>query len=239
MSRRERADTSARDLLGPNVALSGRAARVAEKPGKRAVRPSTDRADSSTVDRRHLEILHAQFRNGDMTAREKLTRLLLPRLVSYLARRRTDLDDAVIQEAAEDALLAYFRRPSDYAPQRSPLESFLRLAALNNLRDAMRRIRRRLLHEISVGDDLPDRSASDPAVSYRWRDLRAVWRAAHTDTERAFLRARLRGERRVQGLADLLGVSGRPRAEQRAEVNRVWTRLKLRIRRSLGKRERA
>jgi DNA-directed RNA polymerase specialized sigma24 family protein len=144
----------------------------------------------------------------------------------------------MIQEAAEDALLAYFSRPSEYDPQRSPLEPFLRLAALNNLRDAMRRIRRRLLHEICVGDDLPDRSASDPAGSYRWRDLRAVWRAAHTDTERAFLRARLRGERRVQGLADLLGVSGRPRADQRAEVNRVWTRLKLRIRRSLGKRER-
>ena len=182
-------------------------------------------------------MLLERFRNGDMTAREELTGILLPRLVSHL-RRRTDLDDAVIQESAEDALLAFFSRPTDYAPQRSPLESFLRLAALNNLRDAMRRIRRRLLHEISVGDDLPDRSASELAVSYRWRDLRAVWRAAHTDAERAFLRSRLRGDRRVDGLADLLGCSGRPRAEQRAEVNRVWTRLKLRIRRSLGKRER-
>jgi len=221
----------------PTSLSQGRAAPVAEKPGQRAVRPPIDCADSSTIGRRDLEILRERFHNDDMTAREELTRLLLPRLVSHLARRRTDLDDAVIQEAAEDALLAYFRRPSDYDPQRSPLESFLRLAALNNLRDAMRRIRRRLLHEISVGDDLPDRSASDPALSYGWRDLRAVWRAAHTDNERAFLRARLRGERRVQALADLLGVAGRPRLEQRAEVNRVWTRRKLRIRRSLGKRE--
>ena len=212
--------------------------RVADNPEPRAVRPSINRAASSGIDRRYLEILHERFRNGDMTARDELTRLLLPRLVSNLVRRRTHLDDAVIQEAAEDALLAYFSHSSAYDPQRSPLESFLRLAALNNLRDAMRRIRRRLLHEISVGNDLPDRSASDPAVSYRWRDLRAVWRAASTDRERAFLHARLRGERRVQRLADLLGVSARPRAEQRAEVNRVWTRLKLRIRRSLEKRER-
>lgn len=199
------------------------------------LRPPTGPADSSTIDRRNLEILHERFCNGDRTAREELTRFLLPRLVSYLTRRRINLDDAVIQEAAEDALLEYFRRPGHYVPQRSSLETFLRLAALNNLRDAMRRIRRRLAHEIAVGDGLPDQSALDPEISYRWRDLRAVWRAAHTDFERAFLRARLRGERRVQRLAELLDVSGRPRAEQREEINRVWTRLKLRIRRSLGK----
>ena len=199
------------------------------------VRPPTGPSDSSTIDRRNVEILHERFCNRDRTAREEMTRFLLPRLVSYLTRRRTNLDDAVIQEAAEDALLDYFSRPDHYVPQRSSLETFLRMAALNNLRDAMRRIRRRLVHEIAVGDGLPDQSALDPEVSYRWRDLRAVLRAAHTDYERAFLRARLRGERRVQGLAELLGVSGRPRAEQREEVNRVWTRLKLRIRRSLGK----
>jgi DNA-directed RNA polymerase specialized sigma24 family protein len=199
--------------------------------------PSSSRHETKLVDRGHVGILHARLCTGDVSAREEVTGLLLSRLARYLSYRWPGLDDGVFQDAAEDALLAYFECPTKYLPERAPLESFLRLAALNNLKDAMRRNRRRLLHEIAVGGDLPDRSVPDLGTVQPRRDLGALFRAAaQTDSERAFLCARLGGERRTQGLAQVLGVSDRPRAEQRAEINRVWTRLKLRIRRKLDKR---
>ncbi len=179
--------------------------------------------------------LHHRVLAGDPSVRDEMAGLILPLLGHYLRRRWPYTDEAAIQDAVEDALLRYLHTPSVYDPSRSPLDRYLALAATTNLKDALRRDQRRLQHELPIGNDSPDVALDvKPSVS-RWRDLRTVLRAGQTTQERAFLHARLRGERRVAVLARILRLEHLSVPAQRGEVHRTWVRLRLRVRRARAK----
>jgi DNA-directed RNA polymerase specialized sigma24 family protein len=182
--------------------------------------------------RNQLDGLHRHLQGGNADARDEIVRCVLPLLVGELSRRWPDIDDATINDASEDALLTYLKRPTAYDALRSPLDRYLALVATNHLKDALRRRDRRLRHEISVGTDFPDVMLDDLVVPTRWRDLRAVLRAGRTKKERDFLHARLRGERHLLVLARILGLDDLSVAAKKVEVGRTWMRLLSRIRRA-------
>ncbi len=181
----------------------------------------------------HLRELHIGVLAGDRSSCDELLQLMLPLLGLQLRRRWPRVDPATIHDAAEDALLKYVDQPTVYDSSRSPLDRYLRLEAMSNLKDSFRRHERRLRHEVPIGDDWPEVAAEDVSRRPgRWRNVRALLRVAETRQEHAFLHAKLRGERRAATLAGILCLDHLSVVEQRAEVHRTWMRLLMRIRRS-------
>jgi len=182
---------------------------------------------------RHLRF-HVRLLAGELGVGEDFADEFLPILTQRLRRRWPRADQGVISTAVNDALLIYLRAPRHYDPSRLPLEAFLLLIADRRYRNLHRGILRRLMHEEAVGDALPDLPVGTEEAGSRWRDLRTVLRACRTPTERAYLRARLRGEKRSVALAALLDLAHLDPEAQRLAVYRTWDRLRLRVRRALS-----
>src|SRR5262245_43128905 len=78
--------------------------------------------------------LHNDLLAGDPTATARIAQTYLPRLVNSLQRQFHNLPDPfLVEDAANRALLYYFRKPARYNPDRSTLFSFLRLVARSRL----------------------------------------------------------------------------------------------------------
>jgi hypothetical protein len=101
---------------------------------------------------------------------------------------------------------------------------------------------RRRRREVPLTEDLAARlqapaglSREDLAARHAWVDSRRrqLLAVAKSEPERRFLEARLRGAPLAKQAA-ALGAGDLPEAEQRALINRVWERLRLRLVRSGG-----
>jgi CheY-like chemotaxis protein len=182
---------------------------------------------------RHLR-WHDRMLAGDVNVREEFAAEFLPALGGRLRRRWPRADEGLIGTAVTDALMEYFRTPIAYDRSRLALDGFLAVIAQRRFQDLQRAVHRRLQHERAVGDALPDWVGDVAFAVSRWRDLRAVMRVCRTRAERAFMHARLRGERRIPVLAAILGLTHLPPQAQRTGVYRVWDRLRLRLRRGGG-----
>ncbi|HWB17567.1 MAG TPA: sigma factor [Vicinamibacterales bacterium] len=202
----------------------------------------------------YLAALHTAARQGDDNAREEFTAILLRALRSILKARAPRLDDGMIADAAEDAILKCLRNQPPYDPARGALVGFVVTIAINRLRDLIRSVKRRRKHEAELYQELFDHASTieePPAYGLNghhlngttasapvfddvaWTDILESGDLHLTPAEHRFLEARFAGEHRAEVLADLLGGGGRSVHEQRRLVKRTTDRLRLRLRRFL------
>lgn len=176
-----------------------------------------------------LDTLHRRLIAGMPGARDELARSLLTLVRPRFRGRRWSVDPDVVEECIEDAVLGYLNAPETYDSRRASLDRFVAFVAKNKLIDHVRQAGRRLRHEVPAGGKLPDVADRNDQAPRIWHRLRAVLTAARTKGERAFLGARLRGERRAEALGKILGIDHLPICVQRTEIHRTWMRLRLRI----------
>jgi DNA-directed RNA polymerase specialized sigma24 family protein len=202
----------------------------------------------------YLAGLHTAARRGDDNAREEFTAILLGALRSILKARAPRLDDGMIADAAEDAILKCLRNKPPYDSARGPLVGFVATIAINRLRDLIRSVKRRRKHEAEIYQELLDHASGlDEPPAYglnghhlngtivsepvsddlAWTDILESGDLHLTLAEHRFLEARFAGEHRAEVLANVLGGGGRSVHEQRQLVKRTTDRLRLRIRRFL------
>ena len=187
-----------------------------------------------------LQALHAAVLLGDRATADVLARLELPRICAGLRTEWQSVAAALIEEAAEDAVLWYLANPGRYDPARSALHTFLYLVARRKLTHALRGERRRLAHEVPSGLSMNDAAHKQTPVrtyavtpgpdrSTRSHDLSNILALATTDAERAFVLAKATGANTPR-LAAIVGAGQSP-LEQRQAVHRVMARLRQRAKR--------
>ena len=136
------------------------------------------------------------------------------------------MDQGLINDAVEDALLAYFHSPGKFDSSRARLDTLIVAMASKRLLTLLRSDRRRRFAETRASTaQVP---ATTPVVTAR---VREAVRAKLSDTEWFFLQARLSGEWRTPELARVIGASNVHIDEQRLIVKRMTERLRLRLRR--------
>jgi DNA-directed RNA polymerase specialized sigma24 family protein len=196
----------------------------------------------------HLQ-LYQRLVQGDPTATSDLACTFLEPLIHWLTEQNPGIHPDLINEAAEDALLALFHNPSSYHSQEKSLEGYLRMSARGDLLNILRReTTHRSRHisleavELSAGVGKDTGRMDDPAFSLlvqealvsQNQDLLASMPAGLTEVETRVLELMQRGERHTAVYAEAAGLADRPLQEQRQGVKRIKDRLKKRIQRQGG-----
>lgn len=188
--------------------------------------------------------LHRRLLAQDPTAPNDAALYWLRRLYAALHRRNPTVSDShLLEEAAETALLEYFKNPGRYDSTRLSLLSYLLMAAdrdLKNLLQREGRHRARLVpldpvaHDTLARNDEQDEDdeiALPPGVT-REQVLQALWDKVQDPRDQEVLRLMvIEEERRTEVFARVLGVTHLPWEAQRREVKRVKDRLHKVIRR--------
>ncbi len=195
------------------------------------------------------QALHRRLLDGDPVAPADLCHAYLDRLSMFLIEHHPSVDAAMCTTAAEDAILALIKNPASFRPDRSSLDTYLRMSADGDLKNLLARERRRARHQVPwetvelssrAGNELGDEEA-DPARMVelaetemeqhrRWQDA-TQFLPNGTSIEGQVLDLLLAGERHTEAFAGVLGVGHLPLAQQRREVKRVKDRLKKRLQR--------
>ncbi len=189
-----------------------------------------------------LPVLHRRLLDGDPLASEEVARLLLIPLAEETQRQYPRLDEQLINDAVVEALLDYLAQPSraDAGGGSGP-RAYLRRAAWRNAANLYRSGKRRKSREElwirdSVGSGVEDGSALGTLIQDEERGERdsqiADLRTLLPDSrDRAVLRLRLAGERRVKAFSEALGIAHLSAAEQRRIVKRTKDRIDKLIKR--------
>lgn len=202
--------------------------------------PSEDRA---------LEI-HHRLIAGDPVAPSDLADAYLDVLVIWLVRTNIWIDPHLCQEAAEDAILALIKNPRSYQIDRAALATYLRMSALGDLRNILKREQRHTLRLVSLEDvelsfDVRNRVWEDDNTAAaaeleeeierreatRQREL-AI--AGITPEDERVMMLMQQGERETSKFAQVLGISHLAPDFQRRAVKRAKDRLKKRLKRAPG-----
>jgi len=163
--------------------------------------------------------------------------LVLPPLEADLTRSSPTRDPADISTAADDAVLAFLRRPAAFDPLRCPLPAFLRFVAgrdLINLRDREQRHHRGRIPWAGV--ELTHPAGNEWEEGKRLADhpnVRAAV-AALADADRRVYALMCEGARDTAVFAAELGLADRPADEQTEAVKRTKDRIKARLKRAAG-----
>ncbi len=183
------------------------------------------------------ETWHAQLLAGDDLASAELAAALRPELVAHLRRRYPRrADQEWIEDAADDALIAYLLEPEKFDPARASLPAYLKMAAEGDLKNALARQRRRE-KKIAAGVELDQlggkpSQADDPTWRLIAEELRGELQSLLPDPrDQALLTLLAEGERSTAVFAEALGLADLPREEQRTEVKRHKDRLKKKLQR--------
>lgn len=188
--------------------------------------------------------LHARLLSRDPTAPSDLARGHLDGLVRRLHAHFPQVDDHLVQDVAITLILSLAQRPEQYDPNRSPLASYLRMAASGDLKNALRSEQRRSRRLVALADvELAHptgnsfvESPTDPAelvaaAEFAESHTMALFRSQFDPLEREFVQLYLDGERRTPAFAAVLGIEHWAPAEQAREVKKVKDRLLKRLRR--------
>jgi len=197
-----------------------------------------------SVPRELTDPLHRRLLNGDLTASAEIAELLLPLVVRSLQRRHPNLHDPHLAEtAADDAVLSYLRRPDQFDPSLLPLDRYLIMSARGDLLNLLRKDRSAGPAEI-VELDRPDREygadVRDESLGVEEQVLMQaspVWpllaELLPNPVDREIALLMLENVRETAEYARILGVDGRVREEQEAEVKRHKDRIKKVLRRHI------
>ena len=192
------------------------------------------------------EELHRRLLEGDPVAPSELVESYMERLVRRVcAKAQVTDDDARVQDAVTDALLAYARQPTKYIPAKSSLSTYLTMSAygdyLNMLAIDRRRSNREVPLEVvelrpldrnswieAVEDTVVEREGN---LTPRQRAL--LWQRVSEQfpdpTDRRLLSLMLDGERRTAAYSAVLGIQNADHDEQRRVVKRHKDRLTKRL----------
>jgi DNA-directed RNA polymerase specialized sigma24 family protein len=194
--------------------------------------------------------LHTRLLNDDPTATKELAETFLDRLIDWLAQRHPAVEREIVEEAAEDALLNLCRNPASYRPK-IPLESYLRMSAQGDLRNALRdrkhdaeKMQEAVELAIYLGNH--EGKGDDPLSQLQAAEERIIPSSAVTaqildgltEGEVRVLHLLLDRERRTAVFAEALGIAQLPAVEQQRIVKLCKDKLKKRLQRAGGNDER-
>lgn len=187
--------------------------------------------------------LHARLLQRDPIASSDLATSYLEPLLARLQRAYPRQDSDMLSDIASELILDLPQRPEQYDPDRLSLPAYLLMAAKRDVLNAIQREQRRLqriapLEAVELRPPARNNEyapAADPAdvVARAAADADVAQELAGlSDTDREVVQLMMDGERRYAVFAGVLGLRGRPDAEQRREVKRAKDRLKKWLQRS-------
>jgi RNA polymerase sigma-70 factor, ECF subfamily len=203
---------------------------------------------------RYAQELHQRLLQDDPLAPAQLAEAFLDELVRRLRARAKSLhipDDAVVLDAATDALLKYIQEPHKYNPHRSGFLTYLTMSAyrdLQNLLDQASRRRRREIpledveHSLSsrnnVEEDLEEDSWQRRGIQTPEARATFLGRIAEEFPDlqdQQILSLMMSGERQTAAYSQVLGISHLEHKERQRIVKRHKDRLSKRLQRLGGK----
>ncbi len=181
--------------------------------------------------------LHARLLVGEVSARTKISEVFLPLLIAGLGRRFPRLADPhLVDTAAADALMSYFRQPQKYDPDRGSLIGYLYLNACGRLLNSLKHHRRlAALHhpvdqiEAVAGDGNPENRLIEEASMV----MRQIDALVSAPDDREMIALMMDGVRDTSAYAEALGIEYLPAVEQAIIVKRHKDRLKAILRRGM------
>jgi RNA polymerase sigma-70 factor (ECF subfamily) len=208
-------------------------------------------SSSASLTQAEALALHQRLLERDPVAPSDLACAYLDWLATALARANPRADPHDCNTAAEEAILAYLKRPQAYHPTRLPLDRYLRMAARADLHNLWRRERRHQQHRADLdvvefslvaGNQSWD-EADDPSHTLERQEAQMTAqqrlaprleaaRAGLSPQEAQALELLQMGERKTGPYAAALGITHLPAAEQRQQVKRVKDKLKKRLERA-------
>jgi DNA-directed RNA polymerase specialized sigma24 family protein len=185
--------------------------------------------------------LHERLLAGERAVADELCVLLAPELRRNMRPRDPRISPEFVEEAIDEALTQLVTTPTRCDPVRGDPIAWLVTIARNKLRDIERAARRRWRREVPLADEIarglqsPVRRPDELAEAREWivSHYRQLMATAKTAPERQFLAARVRWAP-IADQAAALAAGHLPEAEQRALINRIWERLRLRLARSVA-----
>ena len=181
--------------------------------------------------------LHERLLAGDPTAPAIITDRLFIKVRDDLQRKYfQDHYRDLVNYAATEAFVSYFQRPEQYDPEKANLQTYLRISAEGDLKNALRS-ERNFQEKFQTGVELSQFEGkgeveAEPLSTLQGKELREEIRKLFPD-QRDWELAELiiDQERRTEPFAEILGIQHLPVEEQRAEVKRHKDRIKQKLRR--------
>ena len=192
--------------------------------------------------------IHARLLQLDPVAPAEFAEAFLYELVRRLrAKAGSGYEEALLHDAATDALIDYVQHPSKFNPRKSALLTYLTMAAYRDLLNMVAKEQRRRRREVPlqvVEETLSERNniiepedqvLNGMPAAKRTELLRMVAETFPDSRDRALLELMMNGERRTTVFSDVLGIQALTPDEQRKIVKRHKDRITKRLQRLGGK----
>lgn len=190
--------------------------------------------------------LHRQLGTDDPVAPSRFAEAFLDPLAEWLRRTNPAIDDHLCDTAAEDAIISMLRRPEQYDPERGPLDHYLRMAGVGDLRNLIEKEQRVVkwtsdsarVELLDAGGNneyaaaIDDIEAFDDDESELLRVVQETVVRTFTPEEQRALQLMIDGERSTAAFAGALGILHLSEVEQRREVKQAKDRIKKRLQRA-------
>ena len=195
--------------------------------------------------------LHQRLLEGDVTAPAEIAEIFLPLVADELQKWNPTLHDPhLVDIAADDALLNYLQRPSQYNPADLPLDRYLMMSARGDLLNLLRQqpqpgfSKRTQFVEL----DAPEREytieVEDTSLSVEEQAVMLtspVWplleRLLPNVVDREIALLMLENVRDTDSYAHTLGISHLSQDRRKAEVKRHKDRIKKTLQRHIDRSE--
>lgn len=212
-------------------------------------------APEKSAHRQLGETLHQKLVDGDPTAPAQIAAVFLPVVVKALLRNYPGLHDPhLIDTAADEAIMNYLGRPSQYDPRKLSLRGFLFMSARRDLLNALREQqipglprqkdpdspKKIQVVELDALDWEQETEVDDSSLSIEEQveiltspilpKLEALFSSA---ADREILTLMLDGVRDTSEFSAVLDITELPIPAQEAEVKRHKDRIKKRIQRHI------
>jgi RNA polymerase sigma-70 factor (ECF subfamily) len=183
--------------------------------------------------------LHGRLLAGDPIASTELAEVIWASLVREMERRYPQLKQSEhLRDAASDALISYIKNPAQFDPTKRGLPGYLIMAAAGDLRNALAKVSRRKLREVTT-EDVELRRAAGKEREKRYLDVRtgpletvaALTKLFKDPKDRQALELIVQGERSTEVFAKVWDLDSLSTKERARHVKRNKDRIKKMLRR--------
>lgn len=191
------------------------------------------------MDKDSLLNIHSRLLDGNPTASAEIAELALGPLTEGLKREFPRLEESLITDAVEDAILSYLKMPNSFNPMKKTLLGYLKMSARGDLLNALhvqkgRREREKLTKNVEDQLDGRNRYSGkiEPDIGGRidGDELRRKVQAAFSDpTDQKLLNLIQNGVRATSDYAAALDIATLPVTEQRRVAKRHKDRILKRL----------
>lgn len=203
------------------------------------MKPQAETAEQIEVGR----ALHQLLLNGDSLASSTIAELYFPLLEAHLKRRYYKVDNELRWDAITQAYFSYIENPTAYNPAKLGLLAYLKMAAEQDLRNALAKQTRRNRNltsldnvavivpdgNINIEEQIIQRERLDELRKARLRKQQIV---ADNEVDRQLLELLQSGVRATVEFAKVLNIEHLSVEEQRREVKRHKDRLRVYLKRN-------